>query len=69
MVEVLRYLLDNSAQLVERQQLLHLNQISQSEWQNYVDFIKGMLVTKPGYKPCSLRVDQLDRNNSGCPSA
>jgi len=67
MVEVLRYLLDNSAQLVERQQLLHLNQISQSEWQNYVDFIKGMLVTKPGYKPCSLRVDQLDRNNSDLP--
>jgi len=67
MVEVLRYLLDNSAQLVERQQLLHLNQISQSEWQNYVDFIKGMLVTKPGHKPCSLRVDQLDRNNSDLP--
>ncbi|XP_017097521.2 ribonuclease 3 [Drosophila bipectinata] len=67
MCEVLRYLLDNSAQLVERQQLLHLNQISQHEWQNYVDFIKGMLVTKPGYKPCSLRVDQLDRNNSDLP--
>ncbi|KAH8366956.1 hypothetical protein KR200_006208 [Drosophila serrata] len=67
MCEVLRYLLDNSAQLVERQQLLHLNQISQSEWQSYVDFIKGMLVTKPGHKPCSLRVDQLDRNNSDLP--
>ncbi|KAH8284565.1 hypothetical protein KR018_004297 [Drosophila ironensis] len=67
MCEVLRYLLDNSAQLVERQQLLHLNQISQHEWQNYVDFIKGMLVTKPGHKPCSLRVDQLDRNNSDLP--
>ncbi|KAH8372670.1 hypothetical protein KR009_002385, partial [Drosophila setifemur] len=67
MCEVLRYLLDNSAKLVERQQLLNLNQISQHEWQNYVDFIKGMLVTKPGYKPCSLRVDQLDRNNSDLP--
>ncbi|XP_034480129.1 ribonuclease 3 [Drosophila innubila] len=34
--------------------------------QCYVD-IKGMLVTKPGHKPCSLRVDQLDRNNSDLP--
>ncbi|XP_030560531.1 ribonuclease 3 [Drosophila novamexicana] len=67
MCEVLKYLLDNSAELVERQQLLHLNQISQHEWQKYVDFIKGMLVTKPGHKPCSLRVDQLDRNNSDLP--
>ncbi|XP_068144101.1 LOW QUALITY PROTEIN: ribonuclease 3 [Drosophila tropicalis] len=67
MCEVLKYLLDNSAELVERQQLLHLNQISQHEWQNYVDIIKGMLVTKPGHKPCSLRVDQLDRNNSDLP--
>ncbi|ALC42743.1 drosha [Drosophila busckii] len=67
MCEVLKYLLDNSAKLVERQQLLHLNQISQHEWQKYVDFIKGMLVTKPGHKPCSLRVDQLDRNNSDLP--
>ncbi|KAM8713029.1 hypothetical protein ACLKA7_013358 [Drosophila subpalustris] len=67
MCEVLNYLLGNSAELVERQQLLHLNQISQHEWQKYVDFIKGMLVTKPGHKPCSLRVDQLDRNNSDLP--
>lgn len=67
MCEVLKYLLDNSAKLVEPQQLLHLKQISQHEWQKYVDFIKGMLVTKPGYKPCSLRVDQLDRNNSDLP--
>ncbi|XP_030381971.1 ribonuclease 3 [Scaptodrosophila lebanonensis] len=67
MCEVLKYLLDNAAPLVDRQQLLHLNEISQHEWQDYVDFIKGMLVTKPGYKPCSLRVDQLDRNNSDLP--
>ncbi|EDW01197.1 ribonuclease 3 [Drosophila grimshawi] len=67
MCEVLKYLLDNSAELVERQQLLHLNQISTHEWQKYVDIIKGMLVTKPGHKPCSLRVDQLDRNNSDLP--
>ncbi|XP_017868629.1 PREDICTED: ribonuclease 3 [Drosophila arizonae] len=67
MCEVLKYLLDNSAELVEPQQLQHLNDISQHEWQKYVDYIKGMLVTKPGYKPCSLRVDQLDRNNSDLP--
>lgn len=65
--EVLRYLLDSAAPLVDRDQLRCLNDISQHEWQDYVDFIKGMLVTKPGYKPCSVRVDQLDRNVSDLP--
>lgn len=67
MCEVLKYLLDNSAPLVDRQQLQRMKEISQSDWQDYVDFIKGMLVTKPGYKPCSVRVDQLDRNVSDLP--
>ncbi|XP_067633048.1 ribonuclease 3 [Eurosta solidaginis] len=67
MCEVLRYLLDSAAPLVDRERLRCLNDISQYEWQDYVDFIKGMIVTKPGYKPCSVRVDQLDRNVSDLP--
>ncbi|KAI8432216.1 hypothetical protein MSG28_004666 [Choristoneura fumiferana] len=31
-------------------------------WQKFVDRIKGMIVTYPGKKPCSVRVDQLDRS-------
>ncbi|CAD7014711.1 ribonuclease 3 [Ceratitis capitata] len=65
--EVLRYLLDSAAPLVHPDQLHCVNDISQHEWQDYVDFIKGMLVTKPGYKPCSVRVDQLDRNVADLP--
>jgi ribonuclease-3 len=34
----------------------------QHDWQNMADYTKGMIVTKPGAKPCSLRVDQLDRD-------
>ncbi|XP_017471286.1 PREDICTED: ribonuclease 3 isoform X1 [Rhagoletis zephyria] len=67
MSEVLRYLLDSAAPLVDREQLHCINDINQHDWQDYVDFIKGMLVTKPGYKPCSVRVDQLDRNVSDLP--
>ncbi|XP_054736824.1 ribonuclease 3 [Anastrepha obliqua] len=67
MSEVLRYLLDSAAPLVDREQLRCIKDISQHDWQDYVDFIKGMLVTKPGFKPCSVRVDQLDRNVSDLP--
>ncbi|KAL9917685.1 ribonuclease 3 drosha [Glossina fuscipes fuscipes] len=67
MCEVLRYLLDNAGPLVDDRRLRCLNSISQHEWQDYVDDFRGMLVTKPGYKPCSVRVDQLDRNVSDLP--
>lgn len=67
MCEVLRYLLDNSGPLVDQERLASINDITQYEWQDYVDFIKGMLVTKPGAKPCSVRVDQLDRNSTDIP--
>lgn len=63
MSEVMRYLLDNSGQLVPRSTLEEMMNITQNEWQNYVDSIKDMVVTNPGMKPCSVRVDQLDRND------
>jgi len=34
----------------------------QYKWQDFADEVKGMVVTYPGKKPCSVRVDQLDRN-------
>lgn len=67
MCEVLKYLLDNAGPLVDTQRLHNLNHIPQTEWQDYVDNFKGMLATKPGYKPSSVRVDQLDRNVSDLP--
>lgn len=67
MSEVLRYLLDSAGALVPRATLEDMMNISQHDWQNYVDNIKDMVVTNPGMKPCSVRVDQLDRNVSDLP--
>lgn len=43
-------------------------EMGQYDWQDYVDEVKGMVVTNPGMKPCSVRVDQLDRNVSDLPN-
>ncbi|XP_055639954.1 ribonuclease 3 [Toxorhynchites rutilus septentrionalis] len=67
MSEVIRYLLDNSGPLVAPDILKEMNEMSQIEWQDYVDYVKGMVVTNPGMKPCSVRVDQLDRNVTDVP--
>ncbi|XP_049548423.1 ribonuclease 3-like, partial [Anopheles darlingi] len=57
MSEVLRYLLDNSGPLVLPEMMAMARA---SEWQYYVDYVNGMIVTIPGAKPHSLRVDQLN---------
>nr|AFX89030.1 drosha [Mayetiola destructor] len=62
MSEVLRYLLDNSGPLVSETVLENMQTLNQHDWQDYVDDVKGMVVINPGMKPCSIRVDQLDRN-------
>ncbi|KAJ8919099.1 hypothetical protein NQ315_012084 [Exocentrus adspersus] len=62
MSEVLQYLLNSSKPLIERFELENMVKMTQYEWQSYADEIKGMVVTYPGKKPCSVRVDQLDRN-------
>jgi ribonuclease III len=62
-------LLDNSGPLVDNLTLKEMMNLSQHDWQNYVDCIKGMAVTNPGMKPCTVRVDQLDRNVSDLPES
>ncbi|XP_018576714.1 ribonuclease 3 [Anoplophora glabripennis] len=62
MEEVLQYLLNSSKPLIEKSELENMVKMTQYEWQSYADEIKGMVVTYPGKKPCSVRVDQLDRN-------
>lgn len=70
MNEVLIYLMNNSHPLIEEDQLEKLLSMSQYKWQNFADEVKGMVVTYPGMKPCSVRVDQLDRDQQkeGAPS-
>ncbi|KAK4310674.1 hypothetical protein Pmani_017774 [Petrolisthes manimaculis] len=62
MNEVLKFLLKNSGPLIQPEDLAQLLNMSQYQWQNYADQLKGMVVTCPGMKPCSIRVDQLDRD-------
>ena len=67
MSEVLRYLLDNSGQVVDQKTLQEMEKMNQHDWQDYVDTIKGMVATNPGMKPCSVRIDQLDRSTADIP--
>lgn len=61
MNEVMDYLIVNSNPLIEVLKLKDLLAMPQFKWQNFADEVKGMVVTYPGMKPCSVRVDQLDR--------
>ncbi|XP_059350405.1 LOW QUALITY PROTEIN: ribonuclease 3-like [Daphnia carinata] len=62
MNQVLMYLFQQNVPVVDDTELGYQLKLPQHEWQNMADFTKGMIVTKPGAKPCSLRVDQLDRD-------
>lgn len=64
MNEVLLYLLRCSKPLLEETELAQMLKSDQHEWQNFLDEIRGMVVTYPGMKPSSLRIDQLDRQQS-----
>uniref|UniRef100_T1IMV5 Ribonuclease 3 n=1 Tax=Strigamia maritima TaxID=126957 RepID=T1IMV5_STRMM len=57
MNNVLLYLLNSFRLLVEETELATQLKMNQYEWQNFADEVKGM-------KPCSIRVDQLDRDQT-----
>lgn len=67
MNEILNYLLRSSTLLIDPYKLRDLIDMPQYDWQNFADEVKGMVVTYPGKKPCSVRVDQLDRSQEGQP--
>ncbi|EFN85596.1 ribonuclease 3 [Harpegnathos saltator] len=62
MNEVLNYLIKSSTLLINPDDLPRLVEMPQYKWQDFADEVKGMVVTYPGKKPCSVRVDQLDRS-------
>ncbi|XP_072938509.1 ribonuclease 3 [Epargyreus clarus] len=62
MCEILKYLVDESGLLIPPDTLDDVHRMDHYSWQKLVDKIKGMIVTYPGKKPCSVRVDQLDRS-------
>ncbi|OQR77308.1 ribonuclease 3-like [Tropilaelaps mercedesae] len=62
---VIGHLLRNNRPLVSREGIPKLAKLDDAAWIDMVEAkIKGQLVTRPGMKPCSLRVDQLDREPS-----
>ncbi|CAG0884564.1 unnamed protein product [Darwinula stevensoni] len=61
MCYVMRYLLEADQDLIPPEEIKNLVDLPDSEWQNFADKVKGMIVTYPGKKPSSVRVDQLDR--------
>ncbi|PZC77767.1 hypothetical protein B5X24_HaOG203011 [Helicoverpa armigera] len=62
MCEVLKYLIEESGLLIAPDKLEDVHNMDHYTWQKFVDRIKGMIVTYPGKKPCSVRVDQIDRS-------
>uniref|UniRef100_T1GFQ1 RNase III domain-containing protein n=1 Tax=Megaselia scalaris TaxID=36166 RepID=T1GFQ1_MEGSC len=71
MPRFVRDLEDNGKEILSMSEVLKFLLIIldhfQYQWQNYADVLKGMVVTKPGHRPCSVRIDQLDRNVSDIP--
>ncbi|XP_056155217.1 ribonuclease 3 [Lampris incognitus] len=61
MHQVLLYLLRSSTPLVPEEEIADMLQWEELEWQKYAEECKGMIVTNPGMKPSSVRIDQLDR--------
>ena len=59
---VLQHLINSNGSLIETQQLQSMITMDARIWQAIVDQVQGMIVIKPGSKPSSIRVDQLDRN-------
>ncbi|KAF6719972.1 Ribonuclease 3 [Oryzias melastigma] len=61
MHQVLLYLLRSNKPLVPEEEIADMLQWEQLDWQKYAEECKGMIVTNPGMKPSSVRIDQLDR--------
>ncbi|XP_053714671.1 ribonuclease 3 isoform X2 [Synchiropus splendidus] len=61
MHQVLLYLLRSNKPLVPAEEIADMLQWEELEWQKYAEECKGMIVTNPGLKPSSVRIDQLDR--------
>ncbi|XP_034059011.1 ribonuclease 3 isoform X1 [Gymnodraco acuticeps] len=61
MHQVLLYLLRSSKPLVPEEEIADMLQWEELAWQKYAEECKGMIVTNPGMKPSSVRIDQLDR--------
>ena len=58
---VLQYLMNNNKPVIDENQLEYYKTMSEEEWMEFAKHLKGMIITSPGMKPSSIRVDQIDR--------
>uniref|UniRef100_A0A1I8GXX7 Ribonuclease n=1 Tax=Macrostomum lignano TaxID=282301 RepID=A0A1I8GXX7_9PLAT len=66
---ILQHLLDNSGLLIEPDCLDSVLRMSKEEWRNFIDQWRGQLITYPGKKPSTIRVDQVDRCSAAASAA
>jgi len=63
MNEVLHYLYKSYKPLVDAADLNFIHEMKEEKWKNFSAKMRGMLVTKPGKAPSTIRVDNLDRDD------
>ena len=61
--EILKYFLANNVPVIGGDALKRCHLFSNREWLNFVEPLQGSIVTCPGKRPASLRLDQLDRDH------
>ncbi|XP_041482093.1 ribonuclease 3-like [Lytechinus variegatus] len=62
MHHVIQYLIRSSRPIIDPAKLDDWLAVSETSWQRYVDKLQHMIATRPGKKPSSIRIDQLDRD-------
>lgn len=66
MHQVMSYLLNSHKPVIAEDKLADILKLDGIKWSRFLDFIKSMIVIAPGKKPSSVRVDQIDRDQSVC---
>ena len=60
--EILKYFLAHNVPVINAQTLSKCHAMSSREWLHFVEPLQGSIVTCPGKRPASIRLDQLDRD-------
>uniref|UniRef100_A0A8D8M7L3 Ribonuclease 3 n=1 Tax=Cacopsylla melanoneura TaxID=428564 RepID=A0A8D8M7L3_9HEMI len=63
MYRVLEHFITSFGPVITEEKAKSKDELSTYEWQDFADDVKGMIIVKPGAKPCAMRVDQLDRES------
>jgi ribonuclease-3 len=59
MDHVMQYFINQDSPLMESKDLNNLLKCTEKDWEKYIDRFRGQLVTNPGKKPSTIRLDQV----------